>query len=143
MDSTRYLAIACIVSAFQASTAIAGPCAGEVETLTKTLAATDAGAGPTSGGAGTAQPGAGPAQHPPAEIMAREAQGKAASPEDVRRQTQGQSTAAEQAKGARPPGTTNKAEASAALDRAKGLDRAGREAECMEAVKQAKRLMGS
>ncbi|GAU86690.1 hypothetical protein BIWAKO_06638 [Bosea sp. BIWAKO-01] len=75
--------------------------------------------------------------------MNREAQGKAISPEDVRRQTQGRSTTAEQGKGSRPPAVTNKAEASAALDRAKGLDRAGRETECMEAVQRAKRLIGS
>lgn len=129
--------------AFQASTAFAGPCTGEVDALTKTLAATDAGSGPTAGASGSSQPRAAQVQHPPAEIMTREAQGKATSPEDVRRQTEGQATAAEQAKGTRPPASTSKVEASAALDRAKGLDRAGREAECMEAVRQAKRAMGS
>lgn len=141
MKLSRCFSVACFASAVQASIAFAGPCTGEVEALTKTLAATDAGSGPTSVVAGTSQSGAGAAQHPPAAIMSREAQGKATSPEDVRRQTEGQSTAAEQAKG-RSAGTANKAEASAALDRAKGLDRAGREAECMEAVQQAKRLIG-
>lgn len=138
MNALRF-SIACFVS-LQAGLALAGPCTGEVEALTKTMAATDAGSGPTSGGMASAQPGAGAAQHPPAEIMKREAQGKATSPEDVRRQTEGQPTAAEAGKDARPSGA-NKAEASAALERARGLDRSGRESECIEAVRQAKALL--
>jgi hypothetical protein len=75
--------------------------------------------------------------------MSREAQGRATAPEDVRRQTEGRPTTSEQAQGARPAGSADKAEASAALDRARGFDRDGKEAECMDAVQQAKRLLGS
>jgi hypothetical protein len=112
------------------------------------MAARDAGSGPTSGpdhsGATTgAAGGGGERQHPPTATMSGETQGKAASPEDVRRQTQGRPTAAEEAAGTRPAGSVDKTEASAALDRARGFDREGKEAECIDAVQQAKRLSGS
>lgn len=126
----------------------AGACTGEIESLTKVMSASDAGSGPASGAAasrpatGTA-PKSDTAQHPPTGRIGQETQGKATSPEDVRRQTSGQPTAAEQTRSGSPPASPNKAEASAALDRARGLDSGGKEAECMEAVREAKRLFGS
>jgi hypothetical protein len=74
--------------------------------------------------------------------MSQEAGGKATSPEDVRRQTAGQPTAAEQAQTGRPAASTDKGEASAALERARSLDQGGKEAECMTAIQEAKRLSG-
>lgn len=123
----------------------AGACTGEIANLTMMMAARDAGSGPTSGAAATAPSprGTDAAQHPPTGRMSQETQGKAASPEDVRRQTGGQPTAAAQAQSGQSAGSSDKAAASAALERAKGFDQGGKEAECMEAVRDAKRLAGS
>jgi hypothetical protein len=61
------------------------------------------------------------------------------SPQDVQRQTRGEPTAAQQAEGARRPGAIL-GSAQAALERARELDRSGKEAECMAAITEAKRL---
>jgi len=123
--------------------ATSGPCTTEIEGVTKTLAAKDAGSGPTSGASGGTQSAATPSgQHPPTAILGQETQGKATSPEDVRRQTAGQPTAAQQGTTgtAHRPGNTN--EAGSALDRARAFDAQGKEAECLEAVREAKQLAG-
>jgi hypothetical protein len=113
----------------------AGPCTGEIESLTKTMASKDAGSGPTSGSGGTVGSGTPAAgQHPPTTAMSQATQGGAASPQDVRQQTAGQPTAAQQ------QGTID---VSAALARARDLDKQGKEAECMQAVQQAKQLSGA
>ena len=69
-----------------------------------------------------------------------ETEGKATSPEDVRRQTAGQPTAAQQGGAATKSETPM--QASSALDRARMLDRQGKETECMAAVREAKQLAG-
>ena len=119
--------------------ATSGPCTIEINALAKTLAAKDAGSGPTAGASGGTQSAERPSdQHPPTAAMSQETQGKATSPEDVRRQTAGQPTAAQQ-------GTTGAAagpDASSALNRARALDQQGKEAECMQAVGEAKQLAG-
>ena len=123
--------------------ATSGPCTIEIDGLAKTLAAKDAGSGPTPGASGATQSAERPsAQHPPTAVMSQETQGKATSPEDVRRQTAGQSTAAQQGTtgAAAKPGNTS--EASSALTRARALDQQGKEAECMEAAREAKQLAG-
>jgi hypothetical protein len=77
--------------------AVAGPCTDEVSRLTQQMAARDAGSGPTSGTTGSTTGQAGTqAQHPPTATMSRETEGKAASPQDVQRQTMGQPPAAQQ-----------------------------------------------
>jgi hypothetical protein len=53
----------CALLALQVGTASAGPCTGEIESLSKILASRDAGSGPTAGA--TANPG----QHPPTAAM--------------------------------------------------------------------------
>jgi hypothetical protein len=125
--------------------ASAGPCTTEIDNLTKMLAAKDAGSGPTSGASdSTKSAGTTPApQHPPTAIMGERTEDKATSPGDVRRQMQGQPTAAQQGQ----QGTTGMAEGSnymsetsAALDRARALDQQGKEAECMEALRRAEQL---
>jgi hypothetical protein len=124
-----------------ATSANAGPCTTEIDTVAKTLASKDAGSGPT----GSVAPGMQSAQtsgsqHPPTSIMKQQTEGKAASPEDVRRQTAGQPTAAQQGSAATKSETPM--QASSALDRARMLDGQGKEAECMAAVREAKQLAG-
>ena len=125
------------------SPAISGPCTMEIDGLTKTLAAKDAGSGPTVGATGQANaPTGSSAQHPPTAVMRQETQGKATSPEDVRRQTQGEPPAAQQGMA----GTAGKSErmdqVDKALEQARALDRQGKEAECMDTVRRAKELAG-
>jgi len=141
----------CAVLALQVGVAQAGPCTAEIDNLTKTLASMDAGAGPTSGaitrettGARpSADPKSGKEQHPPTETMSRATQGGAASPQDVQRQTEGQPTAAEQAKGRVAGGSGNRAAASAALDRARALDQEGKLPDCVDAINEARRHLGN
>jgi hypothetical protein len=123
---------------------MAGPCTAEIDTLAKTIAAKDAGSGPTSGASAAAQPpvsGAKQPQHPAGAVMSQEAQGKATSPEDVRRQTAGQPTATQEGTTGAHAGPRLGMEASSALDRAREFDRQGKEAECMEAVREAKQFL--
>lgn len=80
-------------------------------------------------------------QHPPTAAMNRETTG-AASPQDVQRQTQGEPTAAQQAQG-QISSSHSMVAASAALERARMLDRQGNEAECLSAVGQVKLISGA
>ena len=177
------------LAALSAGTAAAGPCTTEIDNVTKLLASTDAGAGPTAGGAsattGQHPPSAtmgaadtstaassaaaqsGQPQHPPTATMNQATQsgaglpsgrrrcssiprprhgagtqGGAASPQDAASQSRGGSTAAQQAQGARRPASENLASIQAALSEARGLDQAGKESECMDAIQRAKRLAG-
>ena len=119
--------------------ASAGPCTTEIDSVAKTLAAKDAGSGPTGSVAGGMKSSAtSGTQHPPTSVMKQQTEGKATSPEDVQRQTAGQPTAAQQGSAATKSDTPM--QASSALDRARMLDRQGKEAECMEAVGQARQL---
>ena len=140
MKTQKLILASMALFAFAAS-ANAGPCTTEIDNVAKTLAAKDAGSGPTGSAAGGMQSAAtSGSQHPPTSIMKQQTEGKATSPEDVRRQTAGQPTAAQQG------GTATKSEtpmqASSALDRARMLDQQGKEAECMAAVREAKQLAG-
>jgi hypothetical protein len=95
----------------------------------------------TQGGGPSAQPGgAARAEHPPTAAMNQATQGSAASPQDVQSQNRGGPTAAQQAEGARRPASDRLASAEAALEQARGYDRAGQEAQCMDAVARAKQL---
>ena len=124
-----------------AAPANAGPCTTEIDTVAKTLAAKDAGSGPTgSVASGMSSAPVSGTQHPPTSIMKQQTEGKATSPEDVRRQTAGQPTAAQQGGAATKPDAPM--QASSALDRARMFDQQGKEAECMTAVGEAKQLAG-
>jgi hypothetical protein len=126
------------------SSATSGPCSSEIDSLTKTLAAKDAGSGPTAGAAGGTPSATSPSgQHPPTSIMGQQTEGRATSPEDVRRQTEGQPTAAQQGTSSAAARTDSPSQASSALDRARALDKQGKEAECMEAIREAKQHIGS
>ena len=97
----------------------------------------------TQGGGPSSQAGSSAReQHPPTAAMGQAAQGGAASPQDVQSQNRGGLTAAQQAEGGRRPASDNLASIQAALSEASGLDQAGREADCMDAIQRAKRLAG-
>jgi hypothetical protein len=152
MRATGLILGSCALFALQCGpTAAAGPCTTKIDGLTKVMSTKDAGAGPTSGSTAspsTRSPSGDGAQHPPTAAMSEATKGQATSSADVRRQMAGQPTAAEQ-KGAtgsatqQAGGTTNTMEAGVALDRARALDKQGKEAECMQAVQEATRLSGS
>jgi hypothetical protein len=161
MKSTLMLA-SCAFLALQLGTAAAGPCTGEIEGVSKILAAKDAGSGPTA----TTNPG----QHPPTAAMsaadpsttASTKAAKSGQPEhpptaamtsaatnlDTKSATKAPqehppTAAMDQAARGSTTGPSGKADASAALERARNFDKAGQEAQCMDAVQQAKKLAGS
>lgn len=70
-------------------------------------------------------------------------QGRATSPADVRAQTQGQPTSAQVAQGEGSSGPDAMRQSMTALERARTLDREGKEADCMSAVQEAGRLSGN
>jgi hypothetical protein len=80
-------------------------------------------------------------QHPPTAAMNQATAGSAASPKDVQRQTQGMPTASGQAQGTAGAEAGGKMAAMTALDQARALDREGKEAECMAAIRQAHQHM--
>lgn len=113
----------CAVLALGLTSAQAGPCKQEILNVTKRLAASDAGAGPSTGHP-KAMVGDQKGQHPGTSLMSKETRGKATSAQDVERQS------------------GIKMEASHALERARALDAQGKEAECMKEVRNARRLAG-
>ncbi|OLB78510.1 MAG: hypothetical protein AUI16_03525 [Alphaproteobacteria bacterium 13_2_20CM_2_64_7] len=137
----------CILVTLPMTTAEAGQCTAEIESVTKLLASRDAGSGPTAGGAASTTVGQHPhthprEQHPPTAAMNEATQGGAASTQDVQSQIRGGPTAAQQAEGARRPASENMAAAQAALNEARGFDQSGNESACMDAIQRAKRLGG-
>jgi hypothetical protein len=94
-------------------------------------------------GSATAAPQAretAPAEHPPTAAMNQATRGGAASPQDVQSQTRGGPTAAQQAEGRRSSAGERIRSAEAALEEARGFDRSGQEAQCIEAIERAKVL---
>ena len=81
-------------------------------------------------------------QHPPTSVTTQETQGKATSPEDVRKQQAGQPTTGDQARGAVPGAGSGKQQASEALAKARSFDAQGQESQCMEQVRMAKTMAG-
>jgi hypothetical protein len=120
--------------------ALGGPCSGEIESVAKLLSSKDAGSGPTSGASAGSQVSGKADEHPPTAAVNQELSGKAASADDARAQTQGQPTAADQAMGAPSSGRPDLTQASAALERARSFDQQGKEADCMSATQEARRL---
>ena len=80
-------------------------------------------------------------QHPPTAAMNEATQGGAASPQDVQSQIRGGPTAAQQAEGARRPASNQLASAQSALAQARSFDASGQEAQCIDALERAKRLV--
>jgi hypothetical protein len=99
MNTKQLGLVGCAVMVLSVGTANAGPC----NTRDK-----DAGSGPTPGYTGqTITTGsAGNREHPPTETMNRVVGEKAASSEDAQKQMQGQPTAAQEARGAKPSAQT-------------------------------------
>jgi hypothetical protein len=127
--------------------AAAGPCTAEIDRVAKAMSAHDAGSGPTPGaGASAGTPAtsssAASGQHPPTTALSAQTQGTAASPEDVRKQMQGQPTAAQQGNPGQGTQMAGLGTATDALQRARELDGQGKEAECMAAVRQAGQSVG-
>ena len=95
---------------------------------------------------GMAPPASNPApkpdEHPPTAAMNQATQGSAASPQDAQRQSQGQPTAAQEVQG-QIVESHGIAAAMAALERARMLGQHGREADCLNAVGQAKLMSGA
>jgi hypothetical protein len=120
--SIKLMAISVTVLALGSINASAGPCTQQITMLSKQLAASDAGTGPT-GASPAPTAGDQKGQHPPTSLMSKETQGKAISPEDVQRQSR------------------IKGEASNALALARKLDDQGRP-ECVDAVNLAEQLSG-
>jgi hypothetical protein len=186
MRTNAFILASVALFALGVSSATAGPCTTEIDNLVKVITAKDAGSGPTPGASAGSSTAAPSNEHPATAAMSEAAKGTATSAEDARRQTAGQSTAAQQGTGGPPaqhpptaamsqatqgqtaPVTTgehpptaamsettrtqaappasaspgNTGEASAALNRARMLDQQGKEAECMEAVRQARQHAG-
>jgi hypothetical protein len=144
MKTMAFILANIMLFALGVSSATSAPCGNEIDSLSKILAAKDAGSGPTAGAASGTPSAASPsAQHPPTSIMRQQTEGRATSPEDVRRQTEGQPPAAQQGTSGATARTDSPSQASSALDRARVFDRQGKEAECMEAVRAAKQFVGS
>ena len=116
----KLMAISAAALALGSVSASAGPCTQQITALSKQMAASDAGAGPT-GARQAPTAGDQKGQHPATSLMSKETEGKATSPEDVQRQTR------------------IKGEASNALALARKLDADGRP-ECLDAVNIAERL---
>jgi hypothetical protein len=132
-----------------AGSALAGPCTSQIDAVSKQLAASDAGMGPTGNsgvGAGTMnQSAANPVSPsgqpqvpttPATGTMNQASQNKATSPQDVQNQNTGQNTMADQAQNA-SNATGGEMTASQSLERAKTFDKAGDETACMNEVKKA------
>lgn len=81
-------------------------------------------------------------EHPPTAAMGQATQGQAGPP-GGQPPTATMSAAVQGQTAPRGAGTANMSEASAALDRAREFDRQGKEADCMGAIGEAKRLSGS
>lgn len=126
----------CVTSV--AGHASAGQCTQEIEAYQKELSKSDAGMGPTDPAASTAatestaeEPEAN--ETPATAAMNEAVEGKAASPEDVQNQNQGQPTAADAAQ-AEAVAPAAGPDLQVTLDHAKALDEAGKETECMSVI---------
>jgi hypothetical protein len=145
-NDCRFAIIAAVAFILKGTAAEASQCNFEISNLQKLLTSSDAGMGPT--GNPVAQPStAGVATMPetttPPTAGANKAlEGKAASPEDVQRQNEGQPTAGDTpSTGQMPPANTRLAQES--LARAQELNKAGKEAECQNEVNKAKAAFGA
>jgi hypothetical protein len=96
---------------------------------------------PTAAQQGTGGP---PAQHPPTAAMSQATQGQTAPITTGEHPPTAAMSEATRTQAAPPASTSsgNTGEASAALNRARILDQQGKEAECMEAVRQARQQTG-
>ncbi|GIK99516.1 MAG: hypothetical protein BroJett029_37250 [Alphaproteobacteria bacterium] len=131
----------------------AGPCSDEIAMLEKQLSSKDAGMGPVDTGMAESSQSAdaGTADTPTAgEVPGTEAtpamnevtEGIATSPQDVQQQNTGQPTASEAAQAGEMAPAAGQSDVTDHLQQAREYDAAGKEAECMTSVTQAKRQLG-
>ena len=108
MDIKRLILTGCSAVVLSAGTALAGPC----DTTGRTANLKDAGSGPASQSTSqTVDAAQDSKEHPPTSTMNRASGEVAASSQDAQRQMQGQPTAAQQARGAKPGAETGTQEA--------------------------------
>ena len=158
----------CALLALPAAAA-AGPCTSEIDGLSKALAVNDAGSAATAGAGATSAgqlpptatmnretTGMAPSgseneirknEDPPTATMNRATQGDAATPQDVQQQNRSEPSAVA-ATATEDPKTDiaqshTMAGAMAAVERARLLDQQGQETECLNAVGQAKLIIGA
>ena len=74
--------------------------------------------------------------------MSKETEGRAASPQDVQRQTLGEPPAAQQSQTPGPDAAERRAAAMEAFNRAMKLDMQGDERGCLSAIEEIRRLSG-
>ena len=100
MNTKRLILAGCSILVLSAGSAFAGPC----DTTGRAANLKDAGSGPASTGSSQTTTGraADAKDHPPTSTMNQASGNAAASSQDTQRQMQGQPTAAEQARGAKP-----------------------------------------
>ena len=145
----RFLAFAAgMVLLLAGGPAGAGPCTAEIAKLEKALSKTDAGIRPVASSSAESNAaqgsGSGTMSGTGATTeMNAASQGNATSTQDVQNQNQGQPTAADAAQANEVAPAAGPTKASATLQRAKELDQAGKESECMSTVQQAKEQMGA
>jgi hypothetical protein len=114
------------------SSAISGPCTVEIDGLTKTLASKDAGSGPTVGATGQANaPTGSSAQHPQPRSWVRRPRARQLLRKTFVAKPGASRLLRSRERPEQPAGAT------------RALDRRGKEAECMDSVRQAKELAGS
>ena len=123
MKTPNIVVMSAAVLVLGVGNAAAASCNQEIMDVSKMLVASDAGTGPTTGSP-KATAGDQKGQHPGTSLMNKEMAGKAASPEDVQRQSGVKSAASE------------------ALERARTFSVQGKEQECMNEVKNARQLAG-
>jgi hypothetical protein len=143
MKTHYWLVSLCTIFLASAGLAQAGECTAKIDQLQQLFSKSDAGMGAT-GNPSPTQSGesqTGNATGTPITQGTSDAlQGKAASPSDVQQQNQGQPTASETPSGQVPMNTSA---AHTHLERAKQLDKAGQETECLDEVTKAKGAFGA
>jgi hypothetical protein len=143
------LLAAAVAALFLAGGSANAGCSDDIASLEKALSSMDAGMGPTASGDGAdsadieAQTAPAAGEVPGTEAtpaMNEVAEGIATSPEDVQKQNEGQPTAADAAADGQTSEVARAApgDASDLLAQAKEHLQAGREAECLSAIEQAK-----
>ncbi len=167
MKTGLLISTASLILLFTPIESRAGPCTDQISDLQKILDSSDAGSGPTMrtgstnpsttgstqsrAGSAEAPVSATPRQVPPAgeapktnatTAMNAATQDKAASPQDVRSQIQGQPTSSQIASGAKPAPDRAK-QVEAALGRARSADQSGDARGCTDAVNEARSILGT
>ena len=143
MKTKTFILASIALFALGVGSAMSGPCTVEIDGLAKTLASKDAGSGPTVGPSGATQSAGSPSgQHPPSAIMGQGVRARPRLPKMSVVKPRASRPPRSKGRPVRPRGVAIRIEASSTLRACPNLDRQGKEAECMEAVREAKQLAG-